>query len=138
MTGGNIGLLAIDESIKKLLIEAGYEWTNQLMVAGADKLDEIKGVGPATAKLILEACAGVPVTVSSPDSGMATIGVAIPESMPTPDASPTASSGPAIYIVRSPITSGRRYEIGETFDVAGLTEKQINRLLAGGALAIKA
>jgi predicted RecB family nuclease len=113
MEDSNIQLLLIDEVIKDKLREAGYKSIEELVAAGADKLDDIKGIGPATAQMILAACAEV--------NG----------SDPTP-----APKGD-LYIACTPIKHDRDYKPGEIFNISGLTEKAINRLLENGAIKLQ-
>jgi hypothetical protein len=50
---------------------------------------------------------------------------------------PKAEKAP-VYIACTPISAGKQYQIGEVFDITGLTEKQFNRLLSNGAIKLQA
>jgi hypothetical protein len=45
---------------------------------------------------------------------------------------------PIVYITQTPILHRRRYEPGEVFDITGLSEKQVARLIKSEAIKLKA
>jgi hypothetical protein len=61
---------------------------------------------------------------------------AAPKEIETPEQAPPDEPKTVKYLVLSPVNHHRRFEIGEKFDVTGLTEKQIKRLVDGKAIKV--